>query len=139
MKAYSVGVWVVVALLIVTSPGCQCQVSTANIRDAKMAKDKDGNEPATVFAPTDTFYCVLRLANAPDDTVVKAVWTAVEAQGTEPGFKINETPKETSSAAVNFSLSNSDPWPPGKYKVDLYLNDKLDQTLEFTVAAPTGG
>jgi len=32
-----------------------------------------------------------------------------------------------------FDLTNNGLWPVGKYKVDLYLNDKLDRTLEFEV------
>jgi hypothetical protein len=40
--------------------------------------------------------------------------------------------KETDSTA-DFTLSNDQPWPVGKYKADIYLDDKLDRTLEFEV------
>ena len=126
-------VWIVISVAMVTAPGCKCEMSTANISGARMAKDSDGNQPATVFSPTDAFYCVLELANAPDDTTLKAVWTAVDVEGTEPNHQIEETEVTSGSAPVNFKLTNTAPWPPGKYKVDLYLNGKLDQTLTFTV------
>ena len=32
-----------------------------------------------------------------------------------------------------FNLQNNGLWPKGKYKVDLYLNNNLDRTLEFEV------
>jgi hypothetical protein len=41
-------------------------------------------------------------------------------------------------ATMDFKLENDQPWPVGKYKVDLYLDGALDRTLEFTVAAPGG-
>ena len=36
-------------------------------------------------------------------------------------------------ADLHFELSNDMLWPVGKYKVDLYLNAELGQTLEFEV------
>jgi len=123
MKRHQIWAWIVVSALLVTCPGCKCQFSTANIKGAKMAKDSGGTQPTAVFAPTDTFYCVGQLVNAPDDTTVKAVWTAVEVEGTEPNTKIGEAEITAGSAPVNFKLSNTSPWPAGKYKVDLYLNE----------------
>ncbi|HFQ94300.1 MAG TPA: hypothetical protein ENK32_09840, partial [Anaerolineae bacterium] len=53
--------------------------STANIKNATLANDEAGANATTSFAPEDTFYLLVDLANAPDDTTVKAVWTAVSA------------------------------------------------------------
>jgi cell division septation protein DedD len=134
MIAMKKTIFLVIAVWMVTILACNFSTSTANISDAKMAKDAEGKQSTTVFAQDDTFYCVLQVANAPNDTKIKAVWTAVEADGVDPNFKIGE--KElTGGGAVNFSLSNSDGklWPAGKYKVEIYLNDKLDRTLEFKV------
>ena len=87
----------------------------------------------SVFSPQDTFYVLVDLANAPDDTTVKAAWTAVEAEGVEPNFFIDEAEITSGSNTLTFNLSNDSPWPTGKYKVDLYLNGELDRTLEFEV------
>ncbi len=134
MRTLRIVVWTVLVGGILTSPGCQCQFSTANLQNVRMAKDKDGNQPTTVFAPTDTFHCVLNLANAPDDTVVKSVWTAVKVAGDTPeNHKIDEAEIKQGSGSVDFKLSMPNPWPVGKYKVDLYLNGTLKQTLEFEV------
>jgi len=61
------------AFLILALPACNFSASTANISDAKMARDQDGKQPTKVFSPEDTFYCVADLSNAPDDTKVRAV------------------------------------------------------------------
>jgi hypothetical protein len=87
----------------------------------------------TVFAQDEVFCCVVDLANAPDDTTVKAVWSVVEAEGVEPNYPLDETELTSSDADLHFELSNDMLWPVGKYKVELYLNGELDQTLEFEV------
>jgi hypothetical protein len=73
------------------------------------------------------------LPNAPDDTKVKAVWTAVSVEGADPNTLIDQTELTSGGGALTFNLSNAGPWPTGQYKVELYLNDKLDRTLEFQV------
>jgi hypothetical protein len=119
--------------LLVVSLACGFSASTANIKDAYLSLDNEGAEKTTVFTQQDVFYCIVTLANAPDDTTVKAVWYAVEAQDTAPNFKIDEASITHGDGALTFDLTNNGLWPTGKYKVELYLNDKLDQTLEFQV------
>lgn len=125
----------VIALLVLTALACSFNFSSANISDAKLAKDPEGSQPATTFAQDEAFYCVVQLANAPDDTNVKAVWTVIEAEETDPNLVINETKIDSGDGQIHFDLTNDKLWPVGKYKVDLYLNEKLDRTLEFQVEA----
>lgn len=120
------------ALLLLLALACGFNFSTANIAEATMAKDPDGAEPVTTFNQDDTFYLVAQVANAPDDTTVKTVWTVIEADGVEPGYVLGE--KElTGGGSVNFSLENEQLWPAGQYQVKLYLNGELDRTLTFVV------
>ena len=133
MNKYKLQIGCAIALVMLTILACGFSVSTANIKDAKMARDYDGNQSTTVFAPDETFYCIVELANAPDDTTVKAAWTAVEAEGVEPNLFIDEAELTTGSGTLHFELSNDNLWPTGKYKVDLYLNGKLERTIEFEV------
>lgn len=131
------GKWHIVVLAAAVAAlmlsACSFSASTANFKEAKLAKDKEGKEVTTVFAPSDTFYCLVDLANAPDDTKVKADWTAIQAEGAEPNTAIDQKEVTTGDNVIQFDLTNNGPWPVGKYKVDLYLNDKLDRTLEFSV------
>jgi len=119
--------------LILSALACEFSASTANISDAWMSTDEGGAERVTAFAQDAVFYAQVDLQNAPDDTTLKAVWTAVEAQGTDPNFVINETEFVTGDGLVHFTLSNDNLWPTGKYKVDLYMNGKLANTVEFEV------
>lgn len=134
MKRFVAVIVVGILMLMVTA----CSVSTANITKAEMAKGYSNGEATdvtTTFSPTDTpIHLVVNVANAPDDTRVKVVWTAVDANGGQiTNQKLDETEVKTNGVA-DFTLSNSQQWPTGKYKVDIYLNDKLDRTIEFTVA-----
>ena len=121
--------------IALTASACSFSASTANISDAKMATDKDGKHPTKVFSPKDTFYCVANLKNAPDDTKVKAVWTAVKVQNTKPNTEIDEAKTTSGSGQLQFNLTNDGPWPTGKYEVELYLNDakKPTKKLAFEV------
>lgn len=127
-------------LVIFVLTGCEFSASTANIGNATLAKDNGGTEATTIFDPNDTFYAVIDLANAPDDTKIKAVWTAVNVgDAAEPNYLLTETELTSGSGNVVFEASNSNGvWPAGTYKVDLYLNDELDRTLDFRVQAPLG-
>jgi len=121
------------AALLASLLALGCSVSTANIGDAWMARDEEGTERTTTFGPGEVFYCVVELKNAPDDTTVKASWTAVDVEGADPNTFLDEAVLSSGSGSLHFELSNDNLWPNGRYKVDLYLNDELDRTLEFEV------
>jgi hypothetical protein len=121
------------AALLATVLALGCTISTANIGDAWMARDEEGTQRTTTFGSSEVFYCVVELKNAPDDTTVKASWTAVDVEGVDPNTFIDETVLTSGSGSLHFQLSNDSLWPNGRYKVDLVLNDELDRTLEFEV------
>jgi hypothetical protein len=121
--------------LVLALSACSFSASSANISSAKMATDKDGKNPTKTFSPDQPFYCIVELSNAPDDTKVRAVWTAVKAEGADANTKIDEAKATSGSGQLQFNLSNQSSWPTGDYKVDLYLNDAKEptKTLEFQV------
>lgn len=120
-------------VLVLASLACGGSFSTANISNAYTTANPDGGSPTTVFAQDQIFYAIVQLANAPDDTTVKAVWTAVQVEGYDGEMYLDETVLTSGDGKLTFQLSNSNLWPIGRYKVDLYLNDTLDRTLEFEV------
>ena len=121
-------------LLLLLTIACSFSASTANIKEAFIAKEVDGEMIATTtFTPDDTFYCIVTVANAPDDTVTKAVWYAIDAEGMEPNFQILDY-EYVGGGLITFELSNDEyDWPICNYKVEIYLDGELDQTLEFSV------
>ena len=125
-------------LLAIVVSGCEFSASTASIKSAELARGyQDGKavDVTTTFGPTDNpLHCVVTLGNVPDGTKVKAAWTVVDAgDGQFKDQKIDETELQSGSGVLDFTLSNNQSWPKGKYKVDLYLNGKLDRSVEFQV------
>lgn len=115
-----------------------CEVSTASITSAEFARgyaDGKATDVTTTFSPTDNpIHYVVTLSNAPDGTRVKVIWTAVDAgDGQIKDQKLDESELTSGSGVLNFTLASQQPWPIGKYKVDLYLNDKLDRSADFVV------
>lgn len=119
------------ALLMVA---CEFSASTANIKSATLARDEAGTQPTSTFEPDETFYLIIDLANAPDDTTVKAVWYAVDVGSVAPlNTLIDEASLTSGSGTLTFNLSPDGAWAPGTYKVDLFLNDEPNQTLDILV------
>jgi ABC-type Fe3+-citrate transport system substrate-binding protein len=133
MRKNKVQIILMITVLAIVSLACSFSTTTANIKDAYLTTDEAGTQKTTVYSQDAVFYCIVQLANAPADTNLKAVWTAVDAKDTEPNFKIDDVSVTTGDAPVTFSLPNNSLWPIGKYKVELFINDKLAQTLEFEV------
>ena len=133
MKNNKLPIILVLIALLFASLACEFSASTANIAEAWMSADEAGEQRVTSFAQDEIFYAQVDLQNAPDDTVLKAVWTAVEAQDTDPNLYLTETEFTSGSDLIHFTLSNDNLWPTGTYKVEIYLNGTLTETIEFAV------
>ena len=61
------------------------------------------------------------------------VWTAVD---TSAGQNVEVAQKEFTGMAVNSIKAQVElpsDWPTGKYRLDIYLNDALGKSVDFTV------
>lgn len=133
MKKNRVQILMAVLVLLLVTLACEFSASTAKIQEVWMSTDEAGEQRTTTFAPDAVFYAQVDLRNAPDDTTLKAVWTAVEVEGAEPNLVLAETDFTSGSGTVTFNLKNDQLWPAGKYRVEIYLNGKLDKTVDFEV------
>lgn len=133
MKGNKLPIILAFIALLVASLACEASASTAKIAEVWMSADEAGDQRVSSYAQDAIFYAQVDLQNAPDDTVLKAVWTAVDVQDTDPDLMITETEFTTGSGVINFNLSNDSLWPTGTYKVDIYMNDTLSETIEFEV------
>src|SRR5260370_1045100 len=116
--------------------------SEVTIEKTVLAREvEDRFEPVKSFKPDDTFAVLVFLSEPKIGTHVKAIWTIVDAGGTE-NKKILEKEVEITAKAIegveepnriNFSLTHDDPFPAGDYKTEIYLNDELVKTVEFKV------
>ncbi len=133
MRGQKLFILIVLLAVALAGPACEFSVSTANIADAWMSTDQEGTNRTAVFAQDEVFYAQVDLRNAPADTTLKAVWIAVDVEGVDPNLVIDESEFTFGSGQVHFSLSNTDPWPVGTYRVEIYLNGELDRGLDFEV------
>jgi hypothetical protein len=118
-------------------------LSTAHVKETYLAKkvadDAEGlpilEKVGTVYHQSDgPFYFVVITTGVVDTVKLKAKWIAVNAAGS-----INQIIGEADntidhSTLFYFDFSLPRIWPVGKYKVELYFNDKLDRSVDFEVA-----
>jgi hypothetical protein len=131
MKNRNLKIVLAISALVLAAVACEFNASTASIKDTYLTADEAGMEKTTEFTQEQPFQLVVDLANAPDSTKVKAVWYSVDEAGAATQFVEKEM--VGGQSPITFTATNAGPWPVGKYKVELYLNDKLDRTMEFSV------
>ena len=129
---------ILLAVLALIASTLACAIGgELSLTNARMSTDSDGKNVTTTFSSTDVFYVVADLANAPTGTKVDAKWIAVDIPGEQANSVFKEmnyvTDTDNFSGIVYFELSNDSGWPAGSYKVELYLNGALAQSLDFTV------
>lgn len=133
MKVNKFSILLAIVALTASILACGGSISTANIGDAWLSTDAEGNNRTNTFSQSDTMNLLIELKNAPDDTEIKVNWIAINAEGVDPNFMINESSYTSSDDVIHFDLSNDKLWPIGSYKADIYLNSTLDRSLTFEV------
>lgn len=109
------------------------------ISEIRMAKDDGSGDPqdesVTQFGPQDrTIHCVVKLKDSQAGTKMKFSWWIVEAEGAknEQIKDIDYTTKALENV-VHGHLTLPRDWPKGKYRVDVYVNGKVDKSVQYTV------
>jgi len=106
-----------------------------SIRLARANGDK--LQPVENFKPTDNpEHIVIKLAEGNEGTHVRTVWTNVNAGGaTNQKLWTKELVPDADDRSADFSLSNSNnkTFPTGDYKIDVYIDDELVQTVHYKV------
>ncbi len=103
-----------------------------------LAKD-DGTgkagKPVAEFSTTDIpIHCVVMLQSK-EPSKVKMVFVAVSVAGVKPETKVVTSAYTTTEGQniVNFSGRPYGSWTPGKYRVDILINDTLATDVEFLI------
>ena len=133
-----VPVLLAIMALLVATLACSLGSTEMSLENLRLAFDEDGESPTTVFDPSDIFFAVSDLENAPAGTVVEAKWIAVQVEGYDSGEliyeqSINDFTEESFTGTIYFQLSNDAGWPGGEYKVDVYLNGTYVESANFSV------
>lgn len=112
--------------------------STGALSDVHMARDDGkgdpGDETDTFNSKDRTIHCVTTLKDAKSGTQMKFSWYVVEAEGGQ-NEKLRDIDYTTRALenVVHGHLTAPRDWPAGKYKVDIYVNGNLEQTVAYTV------
>jgi hypothetical protein len=105
------------------------------IFNESLAADIDGFIPKSQFKPSEIIYLLFDINDPTGKNVVRIVWSVVEAKGFKAGAVRSDTPFIIKgNKFVTLSDHSTSPWTEGKYKVDIYLNNELNKTIEFDIA-----
>ena len=130
---------ILLAFLALIGAMLACSGGQLSLENPRMAHDEPGTQVTTTYSPNDIFYVVADLKNATKGTVVEAKWYAVNADGVTPGPISTDQPSVLTiqddyfTGYVSFNLSSNTQWPSGEYKAELYLNNALAHSVNFTV------
>ncbi len=105
-----------------------------------MAEDAKGElaepvNPTTVFKPSTNFHAVVTISNAKPSTKFKAVWYTVDVGTAAPPNTLIDQAEVTTEGSRNldFFLQPAQAWPVGAYRVEVFVNEVLDQVVIFSV------
>lgn len=130
---------VLFAVLALVASSLACSFGEPTLDNVRMAKDQDGEQPSSVFSVTDTVYVVTDLSNGVIGNVVTSKWIAVDVENTEPNLVFDEADINIEEDGFNGTVYFYYPppvdgaWPLGSYQVEVYFNDVLISTVDFTV------
>ncbi|GAP20453.1 hypothetical protein ADM99_00170 [Leptolinea tardivitalis] len=95
----------------------------------------DPVDPTLEFDPSETIHAVVAVKKAPPKTNFRADWYITDVGDPKAvNFLINSTATvQAGSGNLDFTLSPKKKFSPGLYRVELYINDELDQLVEFKI------
>ena len=101
--------------------------------------DKSIKDLTSSFKPQDTVCASIRISGSANSGLVRALWTDEKGQTVQDDTRII-TPSR--SEVVGLQVTPPNGWAGGRYRLDVYLDDKLAATRTFTVegqANPSAG
>jgi len=126
----------IVFFIFITLSGCTAS-DTLYISDAATCKNLDSDmkpidKTDTFQAGTTDIYLTLIIHNLTPDDRLSVKWNYLDTSE-----EINNTdftsPETLDANYIGFNISWPDGFPIGKYNAEIYLNDNLTETIEFSV------
>lgn len=131
---------ILLAAIVLIAAQLACAVGEPTFSNVRVAKDQDGAQITNTFGAFDTIYVVGDLANGIAGNQITSRWYAENVPGLDPNFLLDEavidvtTDQEPFNGVIYFYFPpQSDGWPAGSYKVEIYFNGTLNSTVNFTV------
>ncbi|HMD90677.1 MAG TPA: zinc ribbon domain-containing protein [Anaerolineaceae bacterium] len=110
-------------------------ISKVTMAENTQGANKDPVNPTKVFQTSATIHAVVAITNAPANTRVKAIWFATSAESVDCNTQVGQPYELTTDGSrnIDFSLAPTTTWPTGSYRVEIYVDDNLDQVVDYTV------
>ncbi|MCP3982037.1 MAG: hypothetical protein GY716_22255 [bacterium] len=126
----------ILVLLVLLAAACG-NGEPVGVTRVTLARD-DGNgepgQPTLVFSPADrTFHAVIDLDHVAGALEARLIWIAVDAGGETNETIDVATFRGVEANVVKGRLTLPSDWPVGKYRLEIYLNGQLEETVDFTV------
>lgn len=115
-----------------------CAFGEPTLSNVRTAKDQDGKQPAAVFGTSDTIYVVADLSNGAKGNTVSSKWFVDNVPGYDPNYLIDQADVNVDQDNFNGNIyfyfePPSGGWPTGTYKVEVYFNGNIVNTVPFSV------
>lgn len=99
-----------------------------------VAREKDGAATSTLSPSDRTVHVVINLNKAKTGTDVKVTWFADDVEGTtNKELKTLEYTTKSSEKKIPGYLTWSQDWQKGRYRVEVYIDGRLDRTVYYDV------
>lgn len=106
--------------------------------DLELAKEGDGAALTEFRSDVPNIFIRWRAENLPVNGTIRVAWIAEDVGDVAPANFIvdeNEAPVTEPNFSARFTLSRpKDGWAAGKYRVEVYLNDELLQTVRAQIS-----
>jgi hypothetical protein len=118
------------------NPGTTGTTGTAGVRVShidmgrSLTADKAINDKTDSFKPNDTIYASIVTEGTAATATLKARWTYQDGQVVNES---TQTIAPTGDTRTEFHVAKPDGWPPGKYKLEVFLNGSSAATKDFEV------
>ena len=127
MKPWSVPLVLAATALAIAAFACAGIETAATVSNIRMTTDDTGETSTSMYSPGDDFFVFADLAGIEVGSLIQSKWYAVDAEGVDPNLEINTSDYryEAGIGYVYFQLSTSDggDWPPGSYRVEIFLDE----------------
>jgi hypothetical protein len=126
-----------VATLDINPTEASDPIQPTAVSNVRMAYDEDGVKLSTTFSAFDTVYVVGDLSGAVTGDSVTSSWYAEDVIDVDKNFFIDKSTLEIGADPVDifyfFFEPPTDGWPLGTYRVEIYFNDALADSLNFVI------
>jgi len=133
MKTKSILILFALLAIVFSLGACSTKPKISNFY---MAKDDQGTNKTTTFAPTDALVLFFDVNDVRNGTPFEARWYVLNIPNQDPNtpFKIMDQNYSIGSTTLRFHLANTGNWPTGQYRVDVYMSGNKVGEVLFSVS-----